>query len=301
MAPLGLAELQPSSLFAEEDHLEAQHDLRRQGFAVVRPGARAARDLDDALAAWRRFFAEVPRGDKERLALDKAGCGGGWLDLGGKEVFEVPLEYDATLRLPCDAVVPTLAVRSKASCACCAAACSSRTLNACACATEKLHQPPHRTNSSLQQAMSVVDAACRTALGALGRELSMQPCGLLGLLDELPLKLGRTGSSLLHASCYSAAAADAGGSGAAVAGTEAHTDRGLLTLIVQSAEDLEVRRPGGGEWQRVALQPGEAMLLPGWSLEAATAGAITAAEHRVVSALSSPLASAMLLSIQPRL
>lgn len=141
-----------------------------------------------------------------------------------------------------------------------------------------------------------MDATCRAALSAINSQLRMQPHGLTSLLDELPLAPDRAGSCTLHISKYKAAAiqgaasstaanaAAAPGEAAAadMHGTEAHVDRGLLTLVSSGEDGLEVLGPDG-VWRRVVLGPGELALMPGWSLEFATAGAVAAAKHRVVS------------------
>jgi len=118
-------------------------------------------------------------------------------------------------------------------------------------------------------------------LSALGRALRCAPHGLLNLTDELPLASGRTSSSVLHVCRYTG---EAQAPGLTTNGTEAHEDRGLLTVVVSSAaEGLEVLDRGRGQWRRVALGPGQAAILPGLSLEWATAGAVKATMHRVVS------------------
>jgi hypothetical protein len=125
-------------------------------------------------------------------------------------------------------------------------------------------------------------------LSALSRALRMQPHGLASLLDELPLAPGCASPCVLHVCRYAQADAAAASSSTTAAawtqGTEAHHDRGLLTVVVASeAEGLEVQSPTTGAWQRVVLAPGEAALFGGLSLEWATGGLLPAALHRVVS------------------
>ncbi|GBF99413.1 hypothetical protein Rsub_12245 [Raphidocelis subcapitata] len=125
-------------------------------------------------------------------------------------------------------------------------------------------------------------------LSMLSRALGMQPHGLSALLDELPLAPNRDGSSVLHVCRYTQSGAAAGssrggGGSAATQGTEAHQDRGLLTVVAASeGEGLEVQSRHDGSWRRVVLWPGEAAMFCGLSLEWATGGMLKAAVHRVV-------------------
>jgi hypothetical protein len=69
-----------------------------------------------------------------------------------------------------------------------------------------------------------------------------------------------------------------------VDGCEAHIDRGLLTLVSSdSAAGFEVYYKGLGCWVPVELPSDELLVMVGYTLMTATAGALPACRHRVVS------------------
>jgi hypothetical protein len=95
-----------------------------------------------------------------------------------------------------------------------------------------------------------------------------------------------TGHSRIGSS--SAAATAAGPSGVPIAellhGAQAHHDRGLLTLVSSSSSGgLEVQEAGSGSWQPLVLGPDQLLVMVGYSLTVATAGALPTCMHRVVS------------------
>ena len=163
------------------------------------------------------------------------------------------------------------------------------------------------------QALDQFDEVARTVLSAVARAgpLNTSPAAFLALLDHKPLPQGATSSSILHANYYNtptAAAAQVkpeprrtraaatsstgqsciGPSAAAAAplhGSQAHHDRGLLTLVSSSCSaGLEVQEPGGsGSWVPLVLGPDQLLVMVGYSLTVATAGALQTCMHRVVS------------------
>jgi hypothetical protein len=79
-------------------------------------------------------------------------------------------------------------------------------------------------------------------------------------------------------------AAAAAGAGWQSHGSQAHHDRGLLTLITSSCpEGLEVQDPITGCWEQLQLGPEQMAVLVGATLTAATAGTMPTCRHRVLS------------------
>lgn len=138
------------------------------------------------------------------------------------------------------------------------------------------------------QATRNMHAQAAALLHPVGHALGAAPHGLASLTDKLPLPRGAATASVLRACHYPAGAAAGagalrGGDGRALPGSEAEQEMGLVTLVfADTAEGLEVQSPSSGAWQRASVPPGCMALLPGLSLERATAGAVRAAVHRVV-------------------
>jgi hypothetical protein len=94
-----------------------------------------------------------------------------------------------------------------------------------------------------------------------------------------------TGHSRIGSSAAPTAAGQSGGSIAELLhGAQAHHDRGLLTFVNSSSSDgLEVQEAGSGSWQPLVLGPDQLLVMVGYSLTVATAGALPTCMHRVVS------------------
>lgn len=104
-----------TSLLASAEHLGASAALldawRRSGVAVLTLTPTVSSLLTKCCYVWGNWLARQPESVKRRYALDAADGGGGWLALGGKEVYEVCLGADLPGSLPLELREFTMEVR----------------------------------------------------------------------------------------------------------------------------------------------------------------------------------------------
>lgn len=304
---------EPASLAVADLHLEENAArllarLAADGFCILRLPALSAAGLRRAAGALGDWLRDTPRKVKARLVLGGgagagagagAGSARGWVELPAKQLLELD-ERGLGASADMEQLQATFSKVQGAATGLRRAwgLRSSTDHRGVAAVFSPLRKSVHGHPISILppqflrnvlKAWALLDGGCRASLGALAGPLRARADALWSLADPVPLPDGAGGSSILHASRYNAAAAAAaaaggpvvGGAGAAPTGVEAHVDRGLLTLVAQASPGLEVRAPGGA-WRRVHAADDEAVLMAGWALEWASAGALKAAEHRVV-------------------
>lgn len=200
---------------------------------------------ESAIAAARSFFA-LPRGTKEKLAIERSPHFRGWSEMKNERDWREQIHFGRE-REPAGREPEYKRLEGP-----------------------NLWPPDPGWRAAVQSYMEASAARSEALLTALGAHLGLERDAFVGLAGE--------GHALLKLIGYFGQ----GSRSAPRPGVAAHVDFSYVTLTLQDDPGLEVRRPDGS-WTRVPAVPGTLWVHPGELLQFATRGHLGATPHRVVN------------------